>query len=75
MFHAVGMDSPIICTYMHACAMQTINYDSIDDEKDSMKISVDAATGVDGNRDAVDVPVAEEPDKVSLSIGYEYRWM
>lgn len=67
MFHGVRMDSPTICTHMYACAMQPINYDSIEEQKDSMKISVDTTAGVDVDRKAGDVPVAEVPDdKVSF---------
>ncbi|KAI8106992.1 hypothetical protein M9434_001640 [Picochlorum sp. BPE23] len=42
--------------------VKPVNYDSIEEQKDSMKISVDAAAGVDGDRKAGDVPVAEVPD-------------
>eukprot|EP00889_Picochlorum_renovo_P004263 jgi/Picre1/31293/NNA_006646.t1 len=39
--------------------VKPVNYDSIEEQKDSMKISVAAAAGVDGDRKAGDVPVAE----------------
>lgn len=50
---------------MHACAMQTIDYDSIE-EKEAKDAPVDVATDVVGNSDAVDEPIAEVLDKVSV---------
>ena len=53
--------------------MQTIDYDSIE-EKEAKDAPVDVATGVGGNSDAVDEPIAEVLDKVSVSVdGYSYQ--
>ncbi len=53
--------------------MQTIDYDSIE-EKEAKDALVDVATGVGGNSDAVDEPIAEVLDKVSVSVdGYSYQ--